>query len=87
MNKTQIAILLVRLSAFQFVIYGLNFLTYLPERSFAANNFHSGTSATLAQMEIKMMIARSILHITLGVALWLFADKAAQIFTAGLETK
>ena len=79
MNNSQIALLLVRLSSFQFVIYGLNFLTYLPERMAMAEHTFS---VNLAQMEIKMLIARAILHITLGVALWFFSQPIIQFFTA-----
>lgn len=83
MNKSQIALLLVRLTGFQFVVGGIDYLTYLPERFFAADHFGSVTSASLAQMQIKLLLARAILHITLGVALWFFSQPVIKFFTAG----
>ena len=87
MNKIQFATLLVRLSGFQFVVVGLNYLTYLPERMVMASHTSLPLSAQTAQVETKMLLARCLLHVTLGAALWLFAPRAAQIFTAGLESE
>ena len=79
MTNSQIALLLVRLSSFQFVVYGLNYLTYLPERLAMQQ---SARSIDLAHMETNMLIARAILHITLGAALWFFSAPIIGFFTA-----
>ncbi len=79
MTNSQFALLLVRLSSLQFVFYGLNYLTYLPERL----AIQAGArSIDLAHMETKMLIARAILHITLGAALWFFSHPIIEFFTA-----
>ena len=83
MNHSQLALLLVRLTSFQFVFYGLNYLTYLPERLAMQG---SARSIDLAQMEIKMLIARAILHITVGAALWFFSQSVIQFFSAHSES-
>ena len=50
MNNSQLALLLMRLASFQFVFYGLNYLTYLPERLAMQQG---ARSIDLAQMETK----------------------------------
>lgn len=84
MTNSQVALLLVRLLSFQFIVGGIDYLTYLPERLAMQQ---TARSIDLAQMETKMLIARAILHITLGVALWLFSQPIIRFFTAGFELK
>jgi hypothetical protein len=73
MNTIKIAVLLIRAIGLQFILVGVVYLTYLPERIFMANHAISFAAVGAAHLETRMLIGRFLLHILLGAALFYFA--------------
>lgn len=84
MKDNTILVVIIRLLGFQFVLFGLNYLTYVPERSFAAHYASNLRSVELHHLELGMLLTRFLLHIVVGSVLWVFARPMARIFSKGL---
>ena len=84
METLKIAVIVVRLSGFTWLVTGLNYLTYLPERMWMSEHARAAATIGSTQIEIKMLMARALLHLSLGLAMLWFARPLARLFARGL---
>jgi hypothetical protein len=84
-NTFKTAVVIMRVLSLQYIISGLFYLTYLPERIYAVTAAHLPRTAGLAQLEESMLFVRFGLYSLIGACLWLYAQPLAKLLATSVE--